>query len=246
MYLIYYRHNHSPERTKIDRQKINFNELTIILNGSLNYYVDNEKYIVNSGNAIFIKSGSYRQRDEITEKCEYVSFNFTDEPNESMDLPIFLNNVLTGEIRQLIFCADKIIDKQYENCNFLISKLLSCLLELIKVYNNKKEENLLVKKIKTYIRNHITEKITLKDIGNATFFSPVYCEVVFKKETSMPIISFVTDSKIEEAKLLLLENSSSISKISENLGFEDMNYFIRVFKKKTGMTPLQYRKQFCK
>ncbi len=246
MQLLYYRHNKNNPCQIIDRRRISFNELTFMLEGSMDYYVDGNKYTLSSGDAIFIKSGSLRHRPISTAVCDYVSFNFTDEQNSGTDFPILINNIVNGEIRHLIFCADGFKEKQYENGNALTTQILLCIIDIMKVLRRRDEESRLVTKIKKYISEHLDRKITLKDIGNATFFSPVYCETVFKKETGIPIISYVTDTKIEEAKLMLLEYPMSINKISETLGFEDLNYFIRVFKKKTGLTPLRYRKQFCK
>ena len=51
----------------------------------------------------------------------------------------------------------------------------------------------------------------------------------------------ILDGKIERAKDLLIENELSVSEIAHELGFEDVHYFSRAFKKWTGMTPAQYR-----
>ena len=86
------------------------------------------------------------------------------------------------------------------------------------------------------------KRITLEDIGKLTFFSPIYCDTVFKKDTGRSIIDHLIERRIDEAKKLLSSPDLSLSKISELCGFADYNYFCRVFKKRVGVTPGAYRK----
>ena len=86
------------------------------------------------------------------------------------------------------------------------------------------------------------KRITLDDIGRLTFFSPIYCDTVFKKDTGRSIIDHLIERRIDEAKKLLLSPDLSLTKISELCGFADYNYFCRVFKKRVGATPGAYRK----
>ena len=58
------------------------------------------------------------------------------------------------------------------------------------------------------------------------------------------IIDYFIDMKIEVAKNKLLENIMTLRQISESLGFSDYNYFSRTFKKRTGATPLEFRKKY--
>ena len=105
------------------------------------------------------------------------------------------------------------------------------------------KEHPLVVDIKKYVRNHISEKITLVSICNHIFFSPVYCENIFKRETGTSIIDYALGEKIKIAKTLLIEGTTSLTKVAELIGFADYNYFSRLFKKKVGISPLAYKKQ---
>ena len=67
--------------------------------------------------------------------------------------------------------------------------------------------------------------------------------MVFKKETGRSIIDFLIEERISESKKLLAEDSIPLATISELVGFDDYNYFSRVFKKRAGCTPSEYRKR---
>jgi two-component system response regulator YesN len=94
-----------------------------------------------------------------------------------------------------------------------------------------------------YIHQHFSERITLKQIGELTFFSPIYCDTVFKNDMGVSIIEYVLSLRIENAKEQLLEEELSIKEIAESVGFHDHNYFSRVFKKRVGLTPSDYRQR---
>ena len=65
----------------------------------------------------------------------------------------------------------------------------------------------------------------------------------FIKEFGIPFSQFYRQLKITWAKQLLLETDKTIAQISEDLGFVEDSYFVRIFKQETGETPLKYRKR---
>ena len=65
----------------------------------------------------------------------------------------------------------------------------------------------------------------------------------FRKDVGMGIMAYFSKLKIEKAMQLINEGNLSFRTISEQLGFESPEYFSRVFKKQTGMTPTEYAKQ---
>jgi AraC-like DNA-binding protein len=72
-------------------------------------------------------------------------------------------------------------------------------------------------------------------MSKATFYR------AFKKELGISPIEFIFNEKIIKAKELLKNPKNKLSEVSHELGFSDANYFIRVFKKKEGITPHQFR-----
>lgn len=72
-------------------------------------------------------------------------------------------------------------------------------------------------------------------------YSPAYLSALFKRETGMTIIGYLNKSRIEVSKILLASNNISVKEAAYSGGFNDEKYFMRIFKRSEGMTPLQYR-----
>ncbi|MCR4673431.1 MAG: PocR ligand-binding domain-containing protein [Lachnospiraceae bacterium] len=83
---------------------------------------------------------------------------------------------------------------------------------------------------------------TLSETADHCHITPSYLSRLFSKELGEGYNNLITRIKIDDAKVLLKENYVSINKISEILNYEDTGYFIKIFKKNTGLTPLNYRK----
>lgn len=83
---------------------------------------------------------------------------------------------------------------------------------------------------------------TLSATADICHISPSYLSRLFSKEQNESYNTFITRVKIEDAKDLLENSHVSINEISELLKYEDTGYFIKVFKKHTNFTPLNYRK----
>jgi two-component system response regulator YesN len=121
--------------------------------------------------------------------------------------------------------------------------LLSALIALLEEAVEREGQSPLTAKISSYINSNYMKRITLEDIGRLTFFSPIYCDTVFKKDTGRSIIDHLIERRIDEAKKHLSSHELSLSKIAGLCGFTDYNYFCRVFKSEVGSTPLAYRKE---
>ena len=237
MKVFYYRRNHYGETPHvIEKEKINFNELTFVLKGSLEYFIDGKKVVVKENGCIFLKEGSIRERKQI-ETCDYASFNFT---GAEVDFPISLQDVVDAEVNILISLCDQ-IHKKYIDWADKISTALTLIVNIIEEKLFSQEENPLIIKIKRIINENLSNKLTLSSISKAIGYSPNYCDSLFKKHTGVAILDYAIERRIEKAKLLLQEGILSLSEISSTVGFEDYNYFCRTFKKRTKLTPTEYK-----
>jgi len=92
-----------------------------------------------------------------------------------------------------------------------------------------------------YIRTNIGEKIQIEDLSKKACMSRASFYRAFKREFSISPVEFILKEKIKKAKSLLSDSRATISDVCYQLGFSDLNYFGRQFKKSEGISPTQYR-----
>ena len=112
--------------------------------------------------------------------------------------------------------------------------------DLVSEYSTRKYSPI-VKKAVNYIKLHFESPLTLQGIAETIHVNASHLSRKFKDDTGMSLIDFINLNRIEAAKVYLQNNTSSITEIAFIVGFNDVNYFSRVFKKMTGLTPSQYR-----
>lgn len=93
-----------------------------------------------------------------------------------------------------------------------------------------------------FIKRNISQQITQKDVAEHAKISPGYLSSVFKKEVGLSVSDYIAVQRVEEAKHLLGATDRTLSDISTYLCFSSQSYFQNVFKKITGMTPMEYKK----
>ncbi|MEW6522318.1 MAG: response regulator [Bacillota bacterium] len=110
------------------------------------------------------------------------------------------------------------------------------------VKKNRNARNLLlVKKALRYLEREYARDITLEEIASVVHLSPYYFSHIFKDETGHTFVEKLTSIRIARAKQLLATTQLSVTAISRQVGYRDLNYFCRVFKKSEGVTPRRYR-----
>ena len=97
--------------------------------------------------------------------------------------------------------------------------------------------NDLVNDIIQYMGAHIEEKITQEDITKKFSVNRNALNKMFIKETSMTWLNYFTKMRINLAQIMLAETELQIAEIAGRVGYDDSNYFIKVFKKYTGVKP---------
>ncbi len=98
------------------------------------------------------------------------------------------------------------------------------------------------KEICDYLKEHIDKKVSLDELSYHFHFGKTRLCEQFKKNTGKSITDYFLDLKIKEAKILLRETESTIQGISYTLGFDSAEYFSRLFKKRVGISPKEFRK----
>lgn len=109
-----------------------------------------------------------------------------------------------------------------------------------------RSDNAHFKKIIDYINNHYMAKIELMDIANEVNLSKSACCREFKRYSKCTIFEYLINYRLVISVKLLLTTSAAITDIAYQCGFGSTSYFIEKFKKKTGVSPLVYRKMRIK
>jgi len=114
---------------------------------------------------------------------------------------------------------------------------------LVRVLRNERDQSILAR-ITGYIRQHF-RKPTLKiqDIANEVHFSTAYLSYIFKQEMKKNLWDYVTELRIEEAKLLLKTTDKKRYEVAYEVGYESPEHFGRMFKRYVGISPAEYRKE---
>ncbi|RED75733.1 response regulator transcription factor [Cohnella phaseoli] len=105
----------------------------------------------------------------------------------------------------------------------------------------------LYNKLEEYIRMNMSEQITVSSLAEKFNFNPSYIIRVFKKCCGEPPMKYLTSLRINEAKRLIERQAElDFKDIAEIIGYSEQQYFSRVFKNMTGMSPSEYRESIKK
>lgn len=101
-----------------------------------------------------------------------------------------------------------------------------------------------VRMAKQYIQNHYSEPITQEEVSSAVGLSAAYFSALFKKVEGEGFAKYLINVRMEQAKVLLRETNTPVSKICQQVGYNDLKHFTHTFEKATGVKPSVYRKMY--
>ena len=97
--------------------------------------------------------------------------------------------------------------------------------------------------VRKYMEDNYMFDLSLDSVSEILHISPAYLSAQFKKYQKMNFLDCLTELRINAAKELLADPFRPAAEVASMVGYEDASYFARAFKKRTGMTPTQYRKE---
>ena len=106
-----------------------------------------------------------------------------------------------------------------------------------------KDTNSVAGHIRQYVKKHLNEELSRSQIAEELCMSADYVSRVFKQETGMQLSDYITEQRMAKARQLLTETELSVGEISEQVGYDSITYFSRVFKIRNKMTPKEYREK---
>jgi AraC-like DNA-binding protein len=166
---------------------------------------------------------------------------------------------LSDKEKQLLYdCIQKIQAELSQNIDGYSQLLMVSNIELLlnyctryygRQFITRKSANLdLVNKVESELRNYIENEDkriagmpSVKDLAEKVNLSPSYLSDLLRRETGLNAQDHIHYFLIEQAKSFLVQTNQSVSEIAYSLGFEYPQYFSRLFKQKTGKTPLEFR-----
>lgn len=246
-----------------------YTELTVILSGKGKYYVEGKWYNIQAGDLIMCNPGVMHQSLEANEKEPIVEFvtGFTDFHFRGMpENSILLKDGsyvlrMSSENRQEVMkhCYDMVAEYKGASLGkyfMLKAQLMQIMLIILRDMQPVPEKqksmrfesynrNYVVKKIIQYLNENYACKISLDQIAQNLYLSPVYISKLFKEETGESPINYLIKIRLDKAKELLeQEEHGSIKSVATLVGYEDVYHFSKLFKKYYGISPLNYSKSF--
>jgi len=118
---------------------------------------------------------------------------------------------------------------------------LLAVVQHVQVWRNNHAKGML-HKAKEYIEIHYADSLTLEQVAEYVELSPFYFSKLFKDRFGLTFIDYLTEIRITKAKTEMADPGKSLKEICYSIGYKDPNYFSRVFKKHTGLSPSEFRK----
>lgn len=242
-----------------------FYGISYMISGERLIYSPDFTTIVQAGEITFISKNVYRRTTYISDApYERILLKFTDsmiaELLETIGIDNF--NMLCEEhvLRFEKHTQDKILTilkemeeewNSYSTYSELILKgllnqlIILCLRERIiggaHILSLEKKHNYLADAIK-YINAHLRESPSLETTAQHINISASYLAKIFVSQLHTPYSAFILNEKLTYAAKLLIDSKLSMTEIAQEAGFSSSAYFSDCFKKRTGLSPLKYRK----
>jgi AraC family L-rhamnose operon transcriptional activator RhaR len=102
----------------------------------------------------------------------------------------------------------------------------------------------MLEEVSHYIKSRYTENLTVQDVADYFFLSASHFQRTFKKLTGLSFTQYLQNVRIQKCCELLKSTDIPIYQIANQVGYQDMKFFHALFRKKTGVTPRQYRQNF--
>ena len=162
------------------------------------------------------------------------------------DLDVFNGHFFLSDNRGACAVAEMIV-REFSEKNIFFRERCSATLKslLIDIYRlslkQAQSSSLAVENAINYIKNNFRGKITNKDISEITRYHEYHVNRLFERHTGMTIHQYVIETRITEAKKLLLNTDMPIYEIAEATGFNSSAHFTTYFKKHVGLSPFVYK-----
>lgn len=229
---------------EIIKHKINFHDLTFVIEGRSLYYVNGERYLVEAGDVIYIPEGAVREAQTVKEAPMHsYAFNFFwEEPSNHIHLPFntvskhMMTNEILSYIKEFTYVWMSKQPGYVMHARGLFQLIIHRLLALY-FHQSSPQGDSRIDKIKEYIIDHYSEDLDMAEIAKMVQLHPVYLGKLFKQHTNYTFKEFVNRIRINNAEMMLSTGGFTVTEVAERCGFNDISYFSNVFKSIKGYPP---------
>lgn len=137
--------------------------------------------------------------------------------------------------------GEQLIKTYLEQLLIFLLRLLTAKGETAVFPQKDEQRDPLVQAIGTYLRERVEETVRIEDLCYEFGYSRSFLSRQFQTQTGQTLAAYATKLKVERAKQLIRETDMNFTQISARLAFENPQYFCRVFKRCTGMTPTEFK-----
>ena len=232
----------------------------VVLDGVGKLYYENHEYSIKKGDCVFINcQNTYTHMTGVDgEKlwdlqwCHFYGVTLPDIYNKYLERggkPVF-HPAKVKEIIQTMDSIYEIAESDDYIRDMRINDKLSYLLTLLMEESwhpdsaVKKKKKMEIVKIKEYLDENYNRKVSLDELCSKFYINKYYMMKLFSEAYGTTINNYANSVRVTKAKQLLRFSDKRMDEISSELGFEDANYFSRLFKKVEGMSPSEYRKKW--
>lgn len=241
-------------------------EIIRILEGSFALTAGERLYHLQAGDLVFLQDGTLHggSPSECVYECIVFDMRLLLKDNhicrkqaeDIMNHELLIEQKLPGgepALRQVTSTLFEALREKYTGYEFMVQGALYQLFGLLlqkNLYTARPRQDSQIcyrlkqlKQVLRYIEEHYAEAITLEDLASLANMNPNYFCRFFRQITQRTPIDYVNYYRIECAGEQLSTTDATITEVALGCGFNDISYFIKTFRKYTGMTPRQYLKQ---
>ncbi|MEZ7497978.1 AraC family transcriptional regulator [Flavobacterium sp. Arc3] len=187
-------------------------------------------------------------RNEWFKEASYILSNYNQLPGD-----IIKNDVDRQHIERLLAIILQESRNYGDDSISLIVSLMMSVLEIIirnikkgsfsEVSPNNTDER--ITKMLTYINEHIDkpEQLKIENLASTFAMSPTYVSEFFKKQVNMPLREYIIKAKLKLVEIRLLNSNFTLTEIADDLGFTDVSHLSKTFKKYTGKSIREFKKE---
>lgn len=218
------------------------------------YFNGQYKYIIQA-----VMDGNLEKAAAISERITKEIADNVNDPKTAYQLFETLINTMIEKMVSMMISSDEMVfvEKKSMEFNFDsfddISRMRQFTIEfcdksieLIDTYNRKKSNKYIERAKEFVVENYADSSLSLSTVGKHIGINPAYLSRLFYENLNQRFVDYINQYRVDKSKQLLDITNLTIKEVGFKTGFNSIQYFIRVFKKHTGLTPGQYRDQCCK